>query len=79
MSKRPPASRTGPKSLQEGVPSDLPEWITPELIEKTLEVWQPHYSDPLTAADAAYIIFNVGRLVETLSASSEESSSEDQA
>ena len=44
----------------------VPDWITPELIEETLRVWQPYYASTLTAKDAAYILTGVGRLLETL-------------
>jgi len=57
--KKPPASL--PKS-----PSDLPRWISPELIAQTLETWQPYYAEPLTPEDAVAIIKNVGRLVDVL-------------
>ena len=45
---------------------DLPDWITDELIQQTLKIWQPYYSDRLTDDDAIVIIKNVGVLFECL-------------
>jgi hypothetical protein len=61
------ATEQAPVSRANGSATTLPDWITDELVEKTIAVWQPYYSDPLTAEDAAYIILSVGRLFETLS------------
>jgi hypothetical protein len=49
------------------VPAGTPEWITAELIEKTIQVWQPYYNTPLATDDAVEIIRNVGRLFDTIS------------
>lgn len=49
------------------VPAGAPAWITPELIEHTLRVWQPYYEEPLIPENAVEIIMNIGRLVEVLS------------
>ncbi|MCP4191769.1 MAG: hypothetical protein GY768_14230 [Planctomycetaceae bacterium] len=46
--------------------SSLPSWLTTELVEKTLQVWQPHYSYRLTRDDAIAIIKSVGQLFEVL-------------
>lgn len=40
----------------------LPAWITEPLIERTICVWQPHSSEPITRQDAIAILTNVGRL-----------------
>ena len=45
---------------------DLPSWISRQLIEHTLRVWQPHYDTPLTEQDALEIITNVSRLMDVL-------------
>ena len=50
---------------------NFPSWITPELLEKTLEIWQPYYSYRLTRDDALAIIKSVGQLIEVLSSESE--------
>lgn len=44
----------------------LPSWITPELIEDTIRVWQPYYAEPLTQQDAIAILQNVGKLFDVL-------------
>lgn len=49
-------------------PPGCPEWITPELIAETVEVWQPYYAEELTTADAIGILRQVGLLFDTLSA-----------
>jgi hypothetical protein len=43
-----------------------PTWITRELVEDTLRVWQPYYQDPLTTEDAVSILVNVGALLDVL-------------
>lgn len=48
------------------VPSDAPAWVTPEMIEKTLKVWQPYYEQELIPEDALAIIMGVGRIFEFL-------------
>jgi hypothetical protein len=49
------------------VPSGAPTWVTLELIEQTLRVWQPFYQDQLISEDALEIIMSVGLLIEALS------------
>ena len=46
-----------------------PAWVTQELIEQTIRVFQPIYG-PLTTADAIEIIYNAGRLIEIVQRSS---------
>lgn len=48
----------------------VPAWMTPELIQRTLDVWQPRYATRLTRADAIAILHRVGRLMEVLRNSS---------
>jgi hypothetical protein len=48
-------------------PAGMPDWITAELIEKTIQVWQPYYNTPLATDEAVEIIRNVGRLFDTFS------------
>ncbi len=43
-------------------PQILPNWMTPELIAETLDVWQPHYPKRLTDEDAIEILRSVGQL-----------------
>lgn len=49
------------------VPAGKPDWITAELIEKTIRVWQPYYPHLLTPEEAVTMIQNVGRLLDVLS------------
>ena len=52
------------------VPAGTPDWITAELIEQTIRVWQPFYQAVLTAEEAVTMILNVGRLYDVLSSGS---------
>lgn len=47
-------------------PAGLPAWITPELIEETVKVWQPYYQSQLAAGDAVEILTSVGYLLSAL-------------
>jgi hypothetical protein len=49
------------------VPAGTPEWITPELIRRTLQVWQPYYAERLTPEDAVTMIRSAGELFAVLS------------
>jgi hypothetical protein len=49
------------------VPAGAPPWITPELIEHTLRVWQPFYEHQLIPEDALEIIMSVDLVAELLS------------
>ncbi len=49
------------------IPAGTPDWITAELIEKTIRVWQPYYQAVITPEEAVTMIQNVGRLYEALS------------
>jgi len=46
------------------LPDGAPIWITEELVEKTLEVWQPFYEKELIVADAIAMIMGVGQIYE---------------
>ena len=52
------------------VPAGTPDWITVELIEATIRVWQPHYQAIVTPEEAVTMILNVGRLFQALSSGS---------
>ena len=54
-------------SKPQRVPAGAPAWISAELIEETLRVWQPYYANPLTVEDALDIMQAAGQLVEVLS------------
>ena len=49
------------------VPAGTPDWITADLIELTIRVWQPYYQATLTPEEAVTMIVNVGRLYGALS------------
>jgi hypothetical protein len=51
---------TSPRPLTD-VPADTADWITPEMIERTLATFSPFYR---TAQDAVDIINGVSRLIE---------------
>ena len=45
----------------------VPRWVTRELIELTIRVWQPYYKALLSAEDALTMILTAGRLFGALS------------
>lgn len=47
-------------------PPGAPGWATPELLQDTLDTWQPHYHEQLTVADALDILLAVSRLIDTV-------------
>jgi hypothetical protein len=49
------------------VPPGAPPWISGELIEETLRVWQPYYAELLTVDDAVAIIQAVKQLLREIS------------
>ena len=53
-------TRVASETTADVIPKGAPPWITDQLIEKTLDVWQPYYSYRLTSEDALVIIKNVG-------------------
>ena len=56
-----------PTYAMANVPAGAPPWITPELIEHTLRVWQPFYESQLISEDALEIIMSVDRVSDLLS------------
>jgi len=59
-------------AVQEGarpsiVPAGTPDWITAELIEQTIRVWQPYYQAIVTPEEAVIMIQSVGRLYQAIS------------
>lgn len=61
----PPARTAAPPVVP--VPAGAPAWVTPELLDQTIRVWQPYYEHTLTAADALEMMLNVGHLFDVLS------------
>ena len=49
------------------VPPGAPHWVTPELMEETLRIWQPFYPDRLIPEDALEIIMGADRMFDLLS------------
>lgn len=47
-------------------PSKAPTWITPELIEKTRDLWGKRYGIAIGSEEAVAIILRVGTLVDVL-------------
>jgi hypothetical protein len=60
-----------PSSQPCDVPPGAPAWVTRELIERTIRVWQPYYKAILSSEDALAMILNVGRLWGVLSRAGE--------
>ena len=56
----------GSISIDEREMQGLPAWISSELIEDTIRVWQPYYEHRLTIDDAIQILIGVDRLLEVL-------------
>lgn len=48
------------------LPDDAPGWITPELVARTIRVWQRYYAARLTPQDAILILSEAGRLLDVL-------------
>jgi len=57
---------SSPISAYLAVPPGAPPWVTAELIEHTIRVWQPYYANRLTPHDALAMILNVGTLVQAI-------------
>jgi hypothetical protein len=61
-----PGSRSSRRQDRPQVPAGAPPWITPELLQATIETWQPHYEKPLTSEDALEILLNVDHFLAVL-------------
>ena len=57
------------------LPAGTPAWISSELVEQTLKVWQPRYSEPLSVEDAIAILTGASGLMRALAAFPNEASS----
>lgn len=57
-----PASRATAENGAKESESIRPSWITPNLVEDTIKVWQPRYESPLTEDEAVAIILQVVEL-----------------
>ena len=58
------ARRTQPAVINTAlsVPPGTPTWITGDLIEATVQVWQPYYNEPITSEVAVEMLIHVGQL-----------------
>lgn len=59
------SERTAEQAIE--LPPGTPAWISEEMVEHTLRVWQPRYRTPLTVEDAVSILVSTGRLLHVLS------------
>jgi len=61
------ANSPPPKVAGEPGKREHPAWVTEDLIQQTLHVWQPRYKIKLSRVDAVGIILSVSRLFGALS------------
>lgn len=63
------ARRTQPAVINaaRSVPPGTPTWITGDLLEATVRVWQPYYNEPITNDVAVDMLIRVGQLFGALS------------
>lgn len=62
-----PATLAKPRAVApRRLPAGTPPWITPELVDRTLAVWQLRSREKLTEDDAIQILATVGRLANVL-------------
>lgn len=54
--------QTSHTSLPILVPAGAPSWVTVELLNETLRVWQPYYDTPLRVDDALEILLQSAAL-----------------
>lgn len=64
--RRAQPQKSAPEPKQVWRLCDAPAWITPALIQQTLDCWQPHFAKALTTEDAIEILTNVGQLFEAI-------------
>ena len=57
---------SSPKGPAGSVPPGCPDWITPDLLEMTITVWQRFYAVTLTVEDAVEMLMRVGNLMRVL-------------
>lgn len=59
-------SKKRPDGIRLELFAGKPTWVTPELVEETLQTWQPYYNQELSEADAIEILQSVGRLFDVM-------------
>ena len=64
--KSDPPSLANHQPVPNRVPAGAPEWITPELIERTINLFQPKYNEPLTPELSLEIILSTVHLFDLL-------------
>ena len=53
-------------ALPISVPAGAPAWVTPKLLEDTIQSWQPYSVELLTASDALEILISAAHLFDVL-------------
>ena len=61
------AAHSGPQPTARSRADSIPAWVTDEMIQRTLTLWQPYYKFTLTTDDAVCILLRVGMLIDVLS------------
>lgn len=59
--------------------TDIPAWVTPQLLADTRQVWQRFYDKTLTDADVLAILLRVGQLFDVLGTTNDEQQQQRQA
>lgn len=55
-----------PHGANATIPTAAPAWVTPQLLDDTLQAWQPFFKRTLTPTDALEILLDWGRLLDLL-------------
>lgn len=71
MDRRPDDQSDVADDAAEDALPDAPPWVTQELIDYTIKVWQPRYETPLTDLDAIEIIAAAYELLRALAGDKE--------
>jgi len=61
------SKQSHPPTSSHAIPAGTPTWVTPELIARTIRVWQPYYREPLKPEDALAMILGVTELNKVIS------------
>lgn len=48
------------------LPPGTPDWVTPELLANTIDVWQPYHAESLTPDAALAILLRMGEVLSIL-------------
>ena len=66
MATRSTRKKSQANSTTTVVPSGAPSWVTPELLDHTIRVWQRFFESPLSIEDALEILTGTGLMIESL-------------